>query len=128
MVNVPYTDPVSFEEHTATSDIYSYAVVQENLDDLYLNGNGIEQSNEEALKWYWAAAEQGCEEAQTKLGDMYLYDRGIKQSNKEAVKWYRDAAEKGHRMSQEKLAYSYRYWEGIKQSDEEAVKCCRTRF
>lgn len=68
---------------------------QFNLGDCYYSGKGVEQSYEEAVKWFRKAAEQGYADAQWMLGVCYYEGKGIEQSYTEAVKWYRMAAEQG---------------------------------
>ncbi|KAG9297039.1 hypothetical protein G9A89_000624 [Geosiphon pyriformis] len=60
---------------------------------MYLKGQGVKQSNEQAMKWFRAAAEQGHVIAQFNLAR-------VEQSNEEALKWYRAAAEQGHAIAQ----------------------------
>ena len=69
----------------------------------YRNGEGVEQSNEEAAKWYRFAAEQGDSIAQYNLGNCYENGEGVEQSYEEAEKWYRKAAEQGDSDAQEAL-------------------------
>ena len=52
----------------------------------YRNGEGVEQSNEEAAKWYRKAADQGHAEAQCNLGYCYENGYGVEQSYEEAAK------------------------------------------
>jgi TPR repeat protein len=68
------------------------------LGSMYLNGRGgLAKDDEEAVKWYRKAAEQGEVEAQTYLGFMYEQGLGgLPQNRAEAVKWYRKAAEQGY--------------------------------
>ena len=58
------------------------------------------QNDNEAVKWYRKAAEQGYASAQTKLGGVLFTGRGVPKDDKEAVKWYRKAAEQGDSSAQ----------------------------
>ncbi|KAF9334261.1 hypothetical protein BGZ91_010922, partial [Linnemannia elongata] len=51
---------------------------------MYAQGNGVEQSDIEAVKWFTKAAEQGEAVAQSNLGSMYKQGRGVEQSIVEA--------------------------------------------
>ena len=62
----------------------------------YAQGEGVEQDDYEAVKWFRKAAEQGYADAQCDLGFMYEKGRGVPKDESEAVKWYRKAAEQGH--------------------------------
>ncbi|MDR0233403.1 MAG: sel1 repeat family protein, partial [Zoogloeaceae bacterium] len=67
------------------------AKAQNNLGVAYTDGDGVEQNDAEAVKWYRKAAEQGYAKAEFNLGGMYFYGRGVAQSDAEAVKWWRRA-------------------------------------
>jgi len=49
---------------------------QDALGNAYLNGEGVEQDYEEAVKWFRKAAEQGYPIAQFNLGMRYYDGRG----------------------------------------------------
>ena len=60
-------------------------------------------NNEEAVKWFRKAAEQGHTKAQYLLGQSFVLGMGCKKNKEEAEKWLRKAAEKGHIKAQEYL-------------------------
>jgi TPR repeat protein len=64
---------------------------------MYMVGEGVVQSDTEAVRWFRAAANQGNDSAQFSLGGMYQAGRGVPQSDIEAARWYRLAAEQGNR-------------------------------
>ena len=78
----------------------------------YDNGNGVEQSNAEAFKWWLKAAEQGAATAQHNVGVAYLTGVGVARDKDQALKWLSKAANQGHlkageyagRLKQEKEA------------------------
>ena len=100
-------------------------VAQFELAWAYEQGEGVEQSYEEAEKWYRKAADQGHANAQYNLGVFYERGRGVVQSYEEAVKWYRKAADQGYADAQYNLGRCYCRGEGVEQSYEEAVKWFR---
>ena len=53
----------------------------------YEQGDGVEQSYEEAAKWYLKSAEQDCGAAKCKLADFYALGRGVEKSIEEAISW-----------------------------------------
>lgn len=69
---------------------------QFNLGVKYYQGQGVEQSYEDAVKWYGMAAEQGLAEAEYALGDMYFHGTGVVKDNEMALEWYEKAADHGH--------------------------------
>lgn len=56
---------------------------------------GMEINEEEGVKWYRMAAEQGYAEAQCNLAFCYKRGIGVEPDMEEAYKWYRKAAEQG---------------------------------
>jgi len=51
-------------------------MAQNDLADLYLRGEGVQQSDAEAFRWFQRAAAQGQTGARIKLGYMYSQGRG----------------------------------------------------
>ncbi len=60
---------------------------QYDLGVLYDKGNGVPQSDHEAMNWYRRAAEQGEARAQYNLGLMYANGQGVSQDLVEAYYW-----------------------------------------
>jgi TPR repeat protein len=56
---------------------------------MHIDGRGVTQNNEEAVKWLRLATEQGYAPAQYFLGLMYADGRGVTQDYEDALKWYR---------------------------------------
>lgn len=88
----------------------------------YENGYGVEQSSEEANKWFTMAAEQGHVEAQFFLAARYHKGDGVTQDQEAAVKWFTMAAEQGYAASQFFLGWSFDNGLGVEQNFSEAVK------
>ena len=102
-----------------------HAESQYKLGYCYEIGEGVEESCEEAVKWYRKAAEQGYDTAQNDLGYCYYNGQGVEQSYTEAVKWYRKAAEQGNAEAQNNLGVCYENGRGVVLSYTEAVKWYR---
>jgi TPR repeat protein len=66
---------------------------------MYVNGRGVVQSDQEAVKWFRLAAEQGLAVAQTFLGFMYESGTGVAQSNSRAYVWFSVATAQGHAIA-----------------------------
>lgn len=92
---------------------------------MFAEGCGVVQNEEEAVKWFYKAAEQGHAVAQFNLGGAYATGRGITKSNGDAVKWYRRAAKQGNGDAQNNLGVMYYEGRGVPQSYTEAVKWFR---
>ncbi len=102
-----------------------FAAAQNSLGDMYYEGEGVPESDKEAVKYYRLAADQGYAAAQNNLGLMYDNGQGVPQSDKEALKYYRLAADQGYAAAQINLGYMYQYGQGVPQSDKTAVKYFR---
>jgi TPR repeat protein len=97
------------------------AAAQKEIGLMYAKGQGVVQSDEEALKWFHKAADQGFAEAQNNIGVMYAKGRGVSQDPEEAAKWYRKAAENGAAVAQFNLGVTYLEGKGVPQNDAEAI-------
>lgn len=102
--------------------LHGDAVAQYNLGIMYQNGQGVQQNNEEAVKWYRLAADQGYANAQNNLGGMYQNGHGVPQDYKEAMKWHRLAADQGNAVAQFHVGMSYDKGEGVPKDYKEAMK------
>ena len=98
------------------------AEAQKYLGVMYLHGWGVEQSYEEAVKWYLLAVEAGNTGAQYNLGWMYLHGWGVEQNYKEALRLFLLAAKTGETEAQNIIGWMYDEGWGVEQSYEEAVK------
>ncbi len=74
---------------------------------MYANGTPVPQSDEEAVRWYRLAAEQGFSPGQHDLASMYFYGYGVEKDLPQAVHWWQKAAQLGHIESQVRLGYIY---------------------
>jgi uncharacterized protein len=93
-VQPPVSEPLSPVEisQLQTKAQAGDSAAQLKLGKAYEDGNGVLQSDNQAVKWYRAAAEQGNATAQNDVGLMFRLGRGVEQDKMEAVKWYRKAA------------------------------------
>ena len=60
---------------------------QHNVGCLFAQGNGVQQSDSTALKWFEKAVEQGEMHAMYDLARMYILGRGVEQSDEKAARW-----------------------------------------
>lgn len=93
------------------------ASAQVNLGKAYEDGNGVTQSDEQAVSYYQKAAKQGNAEAENDLGLMYRTGRGVEKSKEEAVKWYRLAARQGYPSAMFNLGTAYYNGDGVPVDD-----------
>lgn len=101
------------------------AEAQNSLAVRYVNGMGVEQDHEEAVRWYRLSAEQGNALAQSNLGMRYAAGTGVEQDYEEAVRWYRMSAAQGNAAAQNNLGVRYETGTGVEQDDEEAARWYR---
>jgi uncharacterized protein len=73
------------------------------LGNMYRDGNGVQQSDVEAFKWYLMAANKNEPQAQYLCGNGYFQ----KGDNAEALKWYWKSAEQGYGPAQFELGNFY---------------------
>ena len=97
-------------------------IAQYTVGQMFLSGDGIEQSNEYAAEWFNKSAEQDYAPGQHMLGLCYYQGIGVKQSFSDAVKWYRKSAEQGYSYGQHCLGVCYLQGQGVRKSEREAFK------
>ena len=85
------------------------------LGSLYENGRGVAKDDNEAVRWYRKAADQGYAIAQTGLGMCYLQGKGSAKDSVEAVRWLRKAADQGDAYAQYNLGVMYDNGTGVPQ-------------
>lgn len=109
--------------------VHSYQVLAKNNDVkaqyylgcMYFNGEGVVQSDNEAVKWWLKAAEQGHPRSMNNIASMYYEGRGgLNEDRKLAYSWWIMSAEKGdnYAISNIGLENSQNLTEDLKQLKE----------
>ena len=99
---------------------------QNHIGRCYALGDGVEQNDSLAIKWYRLAAEGGYDMGQRNLGVCYYKGLcGLDVDYTEAVKWLRKAAEQGNDDAQYLMGCCYKDGKGVEQNDEEAFRWLR---
>lgn len=80
---------------------------QNNIGVMYEKGQGLTQSDEQAIVWYTKAANQGSASSQFNLGIKYYKALGIPQDYKQAFFWFKKAAEQGDPRAQFNIGLMY---------------------
>ncbi|MFM9899165.1 tetratricopeptide repeat protein [Sphingorhabdus sp.] len=106
----------ALREWTALAERGS-AVAQNNVGAMYMKGQGVSQSDYEAVKWYRLSASQGYAQAQHNLGGAYRDGKGVLQDYREALKWFRMAASQGNADGQAGLGSMYGLGHGVIQDN-----------
>lgn len=89
------------------------------LAKIYLDGNGVDQSQSEAAKWFEKAAEKGNLEAMVACGDLYCdeWNIDLEPDYVKGIRWYRKAAAKGNTKAKN-------YLENFKIIQEDITRDC----
>ena len=74
-----------------------------NLGFCYYQGIGVEENDEEAVKWFAKAAERGQPRALFLLGECYEEGNGVKADLNKAKEYYQRAADRGYQSAQKAL-------------------------
>ena len=119
------TEPTHTLPSSREADEPADAEAQYSVGQRYDYGDGVEEDDAEAVRWYRLAAEQGHAEAQHSLGILYALGQGVEEDDAEAVRWYRLAAEQGHVEAQLFLANRYEIGSGVERDFTEAVRWYR---
>jgi len=90
------------------------------LGSRYRDGDGVEQSYQQAKELFELAASQGNASAQYNLGIMYQEGQGVDQSYERAAEFYEAAARQGLAEAQYTLGNRYYKGKGVEQSIETA--------
>lgn len=83
------------------------ASAQFELSRRYLKGDGLEQNDDEAIRWLRLAAEGGLPRAQAGMGWMYATGKGVGKDDTLSFSWYERAAVAGFPVAQYMLGRYY---------------------
>jgi TPR repeat protein len=111
--------PAAFEKFQEAAYL-GHAAAQLKLGMMYEGGRGVDQDEEEAIRWYQHAADQGEADAQYTLGVKYYAGQGVMKDETEACKWFRKAADQGDVLAQYTLGMRYYAGQGVVKDDAEA--------
>ncbi|HET9821903.1 MAG TPA: tetratricopeptide repeat protein [Burkholderiaceae bacterium] len=102
------------------------ARAQTQLGLLYHHGQGVPESDAQAVVWFDRAARQGYLPAQVQLGNMYAYGHATVPAGFDpmhlAAQWYFEAARKGNADAQYALGLLFLTGSGVVQNNAEARK------
>jgi serine/threonine protein kinase len=91
----------------------------------YHDGDGAEQNQGEALRWYRRAAEAGSSSAMVLLGAMYFLEDVPGASDEEAARWFQKATDKGNPAAMYNLATMYETGRGVAKDPGQALDLFR---
>jgi TPR repeat protein len=91
---------------------------------LKIKGRGVQKNQEQAVRWYTAAAEQGNSIAQYNLAILYGNGIVVAKNVNEAFRLYKLAAEQGDENAQYNLAICYRDAIGTLRDEKLATDWC----
>ena len=93
---------------------------QYRLAQMYADGIGVAEDDEEALHWFRQAADQGSLEAQSELALMYSLGRGVRRDHTRAAYWYARLADAGHATAQYLLGVMHEDGTGVERDASRA--------
>ncbi len=93
----------AFNTMRSLAETSDHGLAQYYVAMMYLRGNGVEQSYEEAAIWFRKSAEQRVKQAQYRLAELYMKGRGVPKDYEYAYAWYRVGAEHRHKKSLDAL-------------------------
>ncbi|WP_308603966.1 tetratricopeptide repeat protein [uncultured Fibrobacter sp.] len=96
--------------------------VEARLGTMYLDGDGVQQDYDEALRYLTRAASAGDALAQNSLGYMYGMGKGVERDYYKAVKWYKEAAMQGNATAQYNMGFMYEFGQGVEQDYNKAIE------
>ena len=91
------------------------------LGNMYNDGEGIAQNDEQTVYYYQLAADQGNDMGQYNLGRMYYNGQGVDKNYEQAALYYKLAADQGYYKAQYKLGNMYYYGQGVDNDYKQAV-------
>lgn len=92
----------------------------------YALGEGVEQNDSLAIRWYRKAAAGGDAQSQVDLGVFYYNGSyGLEVDYREAFNWFLKAAEQGDAYAQYLVGRCYGHGWGVEKNEEEAFKWLR---
>ena len=92
------------------------------LGDMYLNGDGVKQNYDEALRYLRRAANAGNAIAQNNLAYMYANGKGVERDYEKAFEWGMKSAMQGNAQAQLSMAGAYKRGEGVERDYEKAFE------
>ena len=87
------------------------------LGGMYLNGRGVPQDYDEAVKWFRLATKQWAADTQWIFSHKQHDGDGALKKNADTLKWYRLAAEQGNAIAQADLGEMYATSKGVPQDN-----------
>ena len=86
---------------------------QQNLGELYRDGEGVTKDLKQAVYWFKQSANQDYAKAQLHLGWYYYHGKGVTENRNQALYWWRKAIKEGGTFVNSEA----RYWVGIAHYD-----------
>ena len=98
------------------------AMAQNTLGKMYMQGQGVPQDYDKAMRLFRKAAKKKLPNAQNNLGVMYAGGYGLKQDFKQAISWFKKAASQGYVIAIDNLADLYEKGVAVNQDPIEAER------
>jgi hypothetical protein len=84
-------------------------------------GWGQPKDYDEALAWFYKAAEHGSNDAQENIGYMFQKGLGVPTDYAKAMSWFVEAAAQGNSDAENQIGWMYQFGQGVQEDDARAV-------
>jgi hypothetical protein len=88
---------------------------------MYQSGEGVEQSHDQAMRYYKMAAAHGHAEGQYKVGFMLQNGMGRDRDYPQAMHWLLLAAEQENAHAQSALGFMFEHGQGVNEDESKAL-------
>ncbi len=82
---------------------------------------GQPKNYDEALSWFYKAADHGSNTAQENIGYMFQNGLGVPTDYAKAMSWFDEAAAHGNSDAENQLGWMYQFGQGVRPDDARAV-------
>ena len=118
---IEYYQRVLETEEPELTDEYAWNEAATRLGIMYIEGNGVETDERQALSYFEMAADRGYRMAQYSVGVIYENGYGVDVDYGEAMRWYQLAADQGYAPALNQIGYLYFNGYGVDVDYEEAA-------
>ena len=121
----PHQKQLDEEAAAAVRRQKAKAKEQYELAEKYLNGDGVEENVDEAIRLFMLSAEAGYDESQLLLGAMYYGGFGLDENKSKAVEYFQLSADQGNDEAMLFLGGAYMEGGGVGKDEQKAISLYR---
>ena len=110
-----YDKAMEYYLQAAANDNEYQSLAEDDIGDMYRNGNGVKRNLKKAIEWYKKGAEHDNANSMCSLGHMYESGEGVEKDSVQAAHWTLLAAKQGDVTAMENMGYHYENGIGVEQ-------------